>query len=325
MLHDGGRDGRGLHDNNRVHDGRMTHHDGRMVNIQMPLSSMSPIPTHTPSMASLASAATQMGGLGCEEAEVSEVYDLVHSLIKCDTEERIQSHLTQTLGFIREKHQMLPPFYHDKDYPTAAGDCDAQMTKFWDEQAPSGKDAHISAIKKKFHAFIEEADKSERNLRKELLCLLAHQGKRRPVHPTEIEARIILLRLKFETVCLEYSKRVQGMVLDHAQKTSSLCKTDRNLGKEVQAELLKWFHNHLEDPYPRHDEKEELAARLGITPKQVAYWFANKRVRYKKRFQNQEKSISTSPIGMGASPIPAFSDEGVSPSQPLAKRRKTGQ
>jgi len=244
--------------------------------------------------------------LFCLQTKHLEKY--VQSLIKCDTEERIHTHLTQTIEFFREKHPSLLPYNHDKKFPTAAADCEIAMKKFFeDNRTDNNESSSVQQIKRKFFDFINEADQSERSLRNELLRLLARQGKSRPVLPLELETRIILLRLKFETVCLQVSRHVQNQIHDH-MKSSQLSKAERNLGKDVQAELLKWFHSHLEDPYPRFEEKEELAMRLGISPKQVAYWFANKRVRYKKKFQNSDKpslelpSVTYQPLNLHSSP-----------------------
>jgi transcriptional regulator with XRE-family HTH domain len=93
----------------------------------------------------------------------------------------------------------------------------------------------------------------------------------------------------------------------------------------VRIELLKWYYEHAEDPYPCHDEKEELAMRLGITRRQVADWFANKRGRSKKQSLQLQDQLSTSSDLHSRVEVKSITFVEDSPHQPHSKRRKTGQ
>jgi len=60
-------------------------------------------------------------------------------------------------------------------------------------------------------------------------------------------------------------------------------KSRMSFSKRSQIVLKAWLKNHLSDPYPSPQEKEELAAEAGITPRQVQIWFSNKRTRMKNK------------------------------------------
>jgi len=60
-------------------------------------------------------------------------------------------------------------------------------------------------------------------------------------------------------------------------------KSRMSFSKKAQTVLKAWLKNHLSDPYPSPQEKEELAVEAGITPRQVQIWFSNKRTRMKNK------------------------------------------
>lgn len=41
----------------------------------------------------------------------------------------------------------------------------------------------------------------------------------------------------------------------------------------------QWVYDHPDDPHPSKEEREMLASRTGVTPKQVGYWFVNNRAK----------------------------------------------
>ena len=42
------------------------------------------------------------------------------------------------------------------------------------------------------------------------------------------------------------------------------------------------YFSMFSNPYPSEEAKEELARKCGITVSQIANWFGNKRIRFKK-------------------------------------------
>ncbi|XP_046573839.1 uncharacterized protein LOC124281872 [Haliotis rubra] len=56
----------------------------------------------------------------------------------------------------------------------------------------------------------------------------------------------------------------------------------RNLSPESIVLMEKWYHEHLNNPYPTQTEAEDMANKGGITLSQVRKWFSNKRHRTRK-------------------------------------------
>lgn len=56
-------------------------------------------------------------------------------------------------------------------------------------------------------------------------------------------------------------------------------RTHRMLNAEATNILSRWYHEHVQYPYPNDQEVDELSRVTGITGRQVKKWMANKRVR----------------------------------------------
>ncbi|KAK4469651.1 hypothetical protein MN116_007182 [Schistosoma mekongi] len=54
---------------------------------------------------------------------------------------------------------------------------------------------------------------------------------------------------------------------------------NRPLNQTALSAMEGWYSNHVDNPYPTTEEKEQLAALGGITVMQVSSWFANRRTR----------------------------------------------
>lgn len=50
-----------------------------------------------------------------------------------------------------------------------------------------------------------------------------------------------------------------------------------NFPKRAVAVLKSWLHDHLDNPYPTHKEKELLSKESGLTKRQIQNWFTNAR------------------------------------------------
>ncbi|ELR23783.1 Homeobox domain containing protein [Acanthamoeba castellanii str. Neff] len=55
-----------------------------------------------------------------------------------------------------------------------------------------------------------------------------------------------------------------------------------NLTQEVKEVMMAWINEHIANPYPTKEEKEELSLRTGLTTTQISNWFTNARRRYLK-------------------------------------------
>lgn len=66
----------------------------------------------------------------------------------------------------------------------------------------------------------------------------------------------------------------------------------RNFSKQATEVLNQYFYQHLSNPYPSEDAKEELARKCQITVSQVSNWFGNKRIRYKKNIAKAQEEAN---------------------------------
>lgn len=68
------------------------------------------------------------------------------------------------------------------------------------------------------------------------------------------------------------------------------------LSEKAKETLEKWFQEHISAPYPKKQEKDELAALCDISLSSVNNWFGNKRMRVKRKMlrvqSQQEESIT---------------------------------
>ena len=62
-------------------------------------------------------------------------------------------------------------------------------------------------------------------------------------------------------------------------RESKRCRHNQPLNADATNVMQTWYDEHLDNPYPSKNEKDELAQRGGITVTQVKSWFANKRNR----------------------------------------------
>lgn len=109
---------------------------------------------------------------------------------------------------------------------------------------------------------------------------------RQRIHLTNrIMASLQLLKISIPESCDSSSGSGSGI------KTKS-----RTLNSRAVKIMTDWFDNHLDNPYPREEEKEMMAQEGGISLSQVKAWFANRRNRTsntkpKKQKQQVEKKL----------------------------------
>lgn len=75
----------------------------------------------------------------------------------------------------------------------------------------------------------------------------------------------------------------------HASRTS--------LSDKAKGILEKWFQDHLEDPYPTSNQKQELADLCGVRLSSIINWFGNKRMRIKRKMLQEESQTGEQVIG----------------------------
>eukprot|EP00954_Amorphochlora_amoebiformis_P021375 1345971-Amorphochlora_amoeboformis.AAC.1 len=53
----------------------------------------------------------------------------------------------------------------------------------------------------------------------------------------------------------------------------------RKLPRRAREILAQWFNDHVIDPYPTDEERDELRLKTGLSDKQIHHWFTNRRKR----------------------------------------------
>lgn len=59
---------------------------------------------------------------------------------------------------------------------------------------------------------------------------------------------------------------------------SSLARKRRpNYSKRVKGILMRWLEDHIDNPYPTENEREELCSQTGLSRRQLRVWFIDTR------------------------------------------------
>lgn len=78
---------------------------------------------------------------------------------------------------------------------------------------------------------------------------------------------------------------VEDIPDDDSQGDSPTSRSRRGKKFENTYTLKKWYHDHLDNPYPSEQEKRRLAYMCDMLPKQVSTWFGNYRMRFKAKLE----------------------------------------
>lgn len=71
-----------------------------------------------------------------------------------------------------------------------------------------------------------------------------------------------------------------------SRKQSGTRKSRPNLPREAKEILMKWFGDHVMDPYPKLVDKELLSEKTGLPLKNIENWFINERSRKWHTYSN---------------------------------------
>ncbi|XP_024538290.1 homeobox protein knotted-1-like 1 isoform X1 [Selaginella moellendorffii] len=72
-----------------------------------------------------------------------------------------------------------------------------------------------------------------------------------------------------------YGGYIKGLTQEYLKK-----KKKGKLPKESRQQLLDWWSQHQDHPYPNENQKSNLAQSTGLDPKQINNWFINQRKRH---------------------------------------------
>uniref|UniRef100_A0AC35UCG3 Homeobox domain-containing protein n=1 Tax=Rhabditophanes sp. KR3021 TaxID=114890 RepID=A0AC35UCG3_9BILA len=121
--------------------------------------------------------------------------------------------------------------------------------------------------------------------------LLREQSLIRPISITEIQQMVNAICRKFTGIQIQLKQHTCESIMSLKSRFLDARRKRRNFSKQSVDLLNEYFYNHLANPYPSEDIKEELARQCNITVSQVSNWFGNKRIRYKKGIaKNQDEA-----------------------------------
>uniref|UniRef100_A0A3Q4G3H4 Uncharacterized protein n=1 Tax=Neolamprologus brichardi TaxID=32507 RepID=A0A3Q4G3H4_NEOBR len=164
--------------------------------------------------------------------------------------------------------------------------------------------AKLSQIREIYHAELDKYEQACNEFTSHVINLLREQSRMRPISSKEIERMVsIIHRNTCEAVMI-----LRSMFLDARRKR-------RNFSKQATEILNEYFYSHLANPYPNEEVKEELAKKCGITVAQIANWFGNKRIRYKKNIAKFQEEANVYAMKTVTS-VSSLSSQATSPATP---------
>ncbi|XP_044045783.1 pre-B-cell leukemia transcription factor 1-like [Siniperca chuatsi] len=150
----------------------------------------------------------------------------------------------------------------------------------------------LAQIRKMYHAELEKYEQACNEFTDHVMNLLREQSRTRPVSPKEIERMVGIIHRKFSTIQMQLKQSTCEAVMILRSRFLDARRKRRNFSKQAAEVLNEYFYSHLANPYPSEEAKEELARKCSITVSQVANWFGNKRIRYKKNVAKLQDEAS---------------------------------
>ncbi|XP_072240587.1 pre-B-cell leukemia transcription factor 1-like [Leuresthes tenuis] len=148
----------------------------------------------------------------------------------------------------------------------------------------------LAQIRQIYHAELEKCEQACSEFTSHVMNLLREQSRTRPISPKEIERMVSIIHHKFSAIQMQLKQSTCEAVMILRSRFLDARRKRRNFSKQATQILNEYFYSHLANPYPNEETKEELANKCFITAAQVANWFGNKRIRYKKniaKFQGE--------------------------------------
>ncbi|XP_028257114.1 pre-B-cell leukemia transcription factor 1-like [Parambassis ranga] len=177
----------------------------------------------------------------------------------------------------------------------------------------------VAQIRQIYHAELEKYEQACNEFTGHVINLLREQSRTRPISPTEIERMVAIILRKFSTIQMQLKQSTcEAVMILRSRFMDARCKR-RNFSKVAVEILNEYFYAHLANPYPNEEVKEELAKKCSITVAQVANWFGNKRIRYKKniaKFQGEANlyAVKTAVDAASVSSVASLASSPATPS-----------
>ncbi|XP_071359273.1 pre-B-cell leukemia transcription factor 1-like [Trachinotus anak] len=176
----------------------------------------------------------------------------------------------------------------------------------------------LAQIRQLYHAELEKYEQACSEFTGHVMNLLREQSRTRPISPKEIERTVEIIHRKFSAIQVQLKQSTCEAVMILRSRFMDARRKRRNFSKQATEILNEYFYSHLANPYPSEKAKEELAKKCSITVAQVANWFGNKRIRYKKnitKFQ-EEANLYAMTTAVDAASVSSQSSQATSPATP---------
>lgn len=173
----------------------------------------------------------------------------------------------------------------------------------------------LGQIRQIYHAELDKYEQACNEFTSHVINLLREQSRTRPVSPKEIERMVSIIHRKFGTIQTQLKQSTCEAVMILRSRFLDARRKRRNFSKQATEILNEYFYSHLANPYPNEEVKEELAKKCSITVAQVANWFGNKRIRYKKNIAKFQEEANVYAMKTATS-VSSLSSQANSPATP---------
>ncbi|CAN9510081.1 unnamed protein product [Ophioblennius macclurei] len=177
----------------------------------------------------------------------------------------------------------------------------------------------LAQIRQIYHVELDKYEQACSEFTSHVTNLLREQSRTRPISPKEIDQMVAVIHRKFSAIQMQLKQSTCEAVMILRSRFMDARRKRRNFSKQAVEMLNEYFYSHLENPYPNEEVKEELAKKCSITVAQVANWFGNKRIRYKKniaKFQEEANMYAMKTAVDAASVSSSLSSQSDSPLTP---------
>ncbi|XP_059192020.1 pre-B-cell leukemia transcription factor 1-like isoform X2 [Centropristis striata] len=176
----------------------------------------------------------------------------------------------------------------------------------------------LAQIRQMYHAELEKYQQACNEFTDHVMNLLREQSRTRPISPKEIERMVGVIHRKFNTIQLQLKQSTCEAVMILRSRFLDARRKRRNFSKQAAEILNTYFYSHLANPYPSEEAKEDLARKCSITVSQVANWFGNKRIRYKRNVAKLQEEANRYAVktAVDAASVSSLASQANSPATP---------
>ncbi|KAK9539873.1 pre-B-cell leukemia transcription factor 1-like [Anarhichas minor] len=176
----------------------------------------------------------------------------------------------------------------------------------------------LAQIRRMYHAELEKYQQACNEFTDHVMNLLREQSRTRPISPKEIERMVGIIHRKFSTIQMQLKQSTCEAVMILRSRFLDARRKRRNFSKQAAEVLNTYFYSHLANPYPSEEAKEDLARKCSITVSQVANWFGNKRIRYKRNVAKLQEEANRYAVktAVDAASVSSQASQANSPATP---------